>query len=59
MWSVATLADVKIGGKYGYINKEGAIVVEPKYDKACVFDEDIARIKDDGKYFYFQRKNAE
>ena len=38
------LFPVKKNGKYGYINSAGDIVIEPKYDKAEVFSDNLARV---------------
>ena len=35
-------APVKVDGKWGYINKTGEIVVEPKYDWAGISNEGVA-----------------
>lgn len=36
--------------KYGYINKKGKYVIEPKYELAYPFSEGLALVKLDGKY---------
>src|SRR5688572_32963457 len=35
---------VYLDGKAGYINREGKIVLEPKYDGASFFSEGLARV---------------
>lgn len=40
-----SLADVKIDGKFGYINKQGKIVIEPQFDEAGYFNEGLAKVK--------------
>lgn len=39
------LLPVIINGKYGYINQEGDIIIEPQYDWAALFYESLAVIK--------------
>jgi len=36
---------LKVGEKYGYIDKTGMIVIEPKFDTAGPFSEGLARIE--------------
>ena len=36
---------VKIDGKYGYIDKSGTMIVEPKFDDADNFRDGIAAVK--------------
>ncbi len=43
------LAHVKIGEKFGYIDKNGQTVIEPKYDWAEPFSEGLARVKEYSK----------
>ena len=38
------LAAVKIGGKVGFINKAGEIVINPQFDNAGSFSEGLARV---------------
>ncbi len=35
----------KIGGKWGYINKVGEIVINPKFESALNFHEGLARVR--------------
>ena len=45
------LAAVKIGGKYGFINESGKIVIRPAFDNAYYFyDNGLAAVKIGGKY---------
>ena len=39
------LAKVKIGDKWGYINKKGEFVINPQFDDARFFLEGLARVK--------------
>jgi hypothetical protein len=36
------LAGVQVGGKWGYINKEGNMVIKPQFDSAVPFSEGLA-----------------
>lgn len=47
-----TLFPIKKGGKYGYINESGGIVIEPRFDKANDFSEGLARVSVNGRYGY-------
>lgn len=38
------LAAVRIGDKYGYIDKNGRVVIKPRFDYAQIFSEGLARI---------------
>ncbi|MBU3187647.1 WG repeat-containing protein, partial [Clostridium estertheticum] len=40
---------IEIGGKWGFINKTGEIVIKPQFDFACNFSEGLAAIKVEGK----------
>ena len=48
-------AFVKIGGKYGYINKAGEIVINPQFDDAWSFSEGLARVEIGDKYGYINK----
>lgn len=43
---------MKIGTKWGYIDKTGKIVIEPKFEDASVYVNGVARVKIDGKLLY-------
>jgi len=43
------LAGVQINNKWGFINKKGEIIVEPKYDKVFNFERGLALVKINGK----------
>lgn len=44
------LAAVKLGGKYGYIEKDGRCIIPYKYEAAGVFAEGLARVRMNGRY---------
>lgn len=39
---------IRVDGKYGYMDKEGKVVVDPQFDGADDFSEDLAVIFKDG-----------
>lgn len=45
--------------KYGYIDKNGAIVIEPKFDRASRFSEGFAAVSIDGKWGYVDKTGNE
>ena len=49
------IASVKIGEKYGYINKSGKEIVPIKYDDASNFSEGLAAVKLNGKWGFISR----
>ena len=50
------LAQVKINGKFGYINKQGESVIPARYDYARSFSEGLARVEINGKYGFINKK---
>ncbi|EMG22247.1 hypothetical protein LEP1GSC150_4617 [Leptospira interrogans serovar Copenhageni str. LT2050] len=49
------LALIKLGGKYGYIDKSGKLVIKPQFGEAYSFSEDLALVKIQGSYGYIDR----
>ena len=49
------LSPVLIGGKYGYINQVGEIVIEPQFGVAGHFSEGLSPVKIGGKYGYINQ----
>ena len=45
--------------KYGYKDKEGNVIVEPKYDLAYDLSEGMAAVRLNGKYGYVDQKGLE
>ena len=52
------LAAVKIKNHYGFINKRGDIIIEPKYDDACGFSDGLAAVKIRKKYGFIDRNGT-
>ena len=50
------LYPMKEGGKWGYINRQGEIVIKPAFDYANAFHEDRALVRIDKKFGYIDRK---
>ena len=46
------LASVKIGNKYGYIDKTGQVAIKPQFDEVEEFSEGLASVKIGDKYSY-------
>ena len=44
------LRSVKQGGRWGYINKEGKILIDPQFDNVYDFSEGVALVQKDGKW---------
>ncbi len=49
------LAPVKVGERWGYINRTGKVVIPPRFRLAGPFAEGLAAIEVDGKYGYIDR----
>lgn len=49
------LAPVMLGGKYGYIDKEGSCAIPYRFESAGVFSEGLARVSMNGRYGYIDR----
>lgn len=49
-------ASIKLGGKWGFINIKGAIVLSPQYDEVKLFVEDLLPAMVDGKWGCVDRK---
>ena len=45
-------AAVRIGKKWGYVDVNGTVVIEPKYEDAASFNLDFAPVKLDGKWYF-------
>ncbi|MFL0194347.1 WG repeat-containing protein [Clostridium sp. WILCCON 0269] len=53
------LAMVSINGKWGYIDKTGNEVIQPKYDRAQPFSEGLAAVLLNGKWGYINKSGNE
>ena len=49
------LAKVEKDGKWGFIDKNGKVVIEPQFDDAGDFSEGFAQVKKDGKYGFIDK----
>ena len=49
------LANVCIGGKYGFINNKGEFIIEPKYNFAGSFNSSYALVSKNKIYFYINK----
>lgn len=60
-WPQFTEGLAPVGKKdhYGFINKEGALVIPFRYDEAKNFHEDLAPVKKDGKWGFLGRDGHE
>mgnify|MGYP006334487577 CR=1 FL=1 len=54
----ATYAAVKVNGKWGFVNKEGEMVIDPVYDDARSFSNGLAAVMIDGAWGFID-KNGE
>ena len=46
------LGRIKLSGKYGFIDKNGEIVIPCQYDQAWAFVDGLARVKMNGRWGY-------
>lgn len=51
-----TLGKVKLGGKYGFINRKNQIVIPFEYDDARTFSQGYAKVKINGKFGLINEK---
>jgi len=49
------LAAVRLGEKYGYIDRSGRVVIEPRFQFAQIFSEGLARVVKDDRSGYIDR----
>ena len=49
------LARVKQNGKYGYIDKNGKMVIQPQFNDARNFSDGLAMVRQNGKYRYIDK----
>lgn len=50
LFNDATYAAVKINGKWGFIDKNGELIIEPKYEDARSFSNGYAAVKQEGAW---------
>ena len=53
------LAAIQVGKKWGYLNTEGKLVIEAKYDKAHPFDQKSASVKSADSFLIINRSGTE
>ena len=51
-----SLAAVRIGNHYGFIDKRGKIVITPQFDEAHDFSEGVAVVKISGRYGFIDKE---
>jgi hypothetical protein len=49
---------VRIGGKFGYIDKQGKLVIQPAFDDARKFRDGLAPVKLNGLFGYVDRSGT-
>lgn len=52
------LAPVKLKGKWGYIDRNGTLIIPAQYDDAGGFSEGLAPVKQKGKWGYIDRNGT-
>jgi len=52
------MAGVKIGDKWGFVNKKLDLVIPSKFDDVCSFSEGLARVSVDGNWWGFVNKKG-
>lgn len=52
-----TYAAVKISGKWGFVDSDGKLVIEPQYEDARSFSNKMAAVKKDGKWGFIDSDN--
>ncbi|MBF7048142.1 WG repeat-containing protein, partial [Campylobacter volucris] len=50
------MAAVEIDNKWGFIDKNGKLIIEAKYDNAYDFSEGLARVELNGKWGFINKK---
>jgi hypothetical protein len=53
------LAPVKIGEKWGFMNTQGKIAIEAKYDKVTIMNSGFASAQREGKFFVVDKSGTE
>lgn len=53
------LAPVMLGGKWGYIDKEGRCVIPYRFELAGIFSEGLARVSLNGRFGYIDRSGKQ
>lgn len=53
------LALLKVGGKYGYLNRKNEWQIEPRFDMAWPFKNGYAKVKSNGKWIFINNEGNE
>lgn len=54
----ATYAAVKISGRWGFVDQEGTVVIEPQYEEARSFSNGLAAVKQKGKWGFIDQNGT-
>jgi len=46
------VAAVRLAGRWGFVDKTGKFIINPQFDEAASFTNDVARVRTGGRYGY-------
>ncbi|HET6569464.1 MAG TPA: WG repeat-containing protein [Rhodothermales bacterium] len=55
---VVNLYPVQLDGQWGYVNREGRMVIDPQFQEAASFGEGLALVRSDWRYGYIDASGA-